>query len=320
MDEDEAPAQLGGPRMVFTESRHKSVLLVQVHTATGPPTIDEAGLITVPEAARRKAERAIVEYADLLGVVYQCKRTIFSPDPCVAVYPAGPEEVLDGCSGLQAPIVTRPRTIVLPALRPESPYRDLLGDRLDGLALLADSLAEDGAVGRVHDLFRLFERAFARGPSGCAAPLTQFLATASRPLEYSKSEVKDWFHRLRSIVTHADRREEYARGPDVEPHLARMELAAYDVLFNKATWRDPAANRRAGMEFKGGIDPDGTVVLFTQDAPVVLTWLDPFGVFEIYKAAKITVSPPGISRMLGVSSDVPGANRTSADFRMAVEE
>lgn len=321
-EEEEAPDHLGGPTMVFAQSRHKAVLLVEVHTAAGVPTIDDAGLVSLPEEARRRAEQAIVEYADLLGVVYQCKRSILSPDPCVAVYSADPDDArrLDESSGLQTPIVTRPRTIVLPELRPDSPYRDLLRDRLDGLALLADSLAEDGAVGRVHDLFRLFERAFARGPSGCAPPLTQFLSTASRPLRYSEAEVTDWFQRLRPIVTHADRREEYARGPDVEPHLARIELAAYDVLFNKATWRNPAADRRAGMELTGGIDPDGTVVLFRQDGTIVLTWLDPFGVFEIDKGATITVSPPAIWRMPGVSGDSPGASWTFAQFRMATDD
>lgn len=321
-DEEEAPAHVGGPQVVFAERRHKAVLLVEVDTAAGVPTIDDAGLVRVPEEARRRAEQAIVEYADLLGVVYQCKRTILSPDPCVAVYPADTDDarLLDGCSGLQTPIVTRPRTIVLPELRPESPYRDLLSDRLDGLALLADSLAEDGAVGRVHDLFRLFERAFARGPSGCASPLRQFLATASRPLGYSESEVTHWFQHLRPIVTHADRRDEYARGSDVEPYLSRVELAAYDVLFNKATWRNPAADRRAGIELTGGIDPDGTVVLFRQNGTVVLTWLDPFGVFEIDRGAKFTVSPPAIWRMPGVSGDSPGGNWTFAEFRMAVDE
>lgn len=55
-------------------------------------------------------------------------------------------------------------------------------------------------------------------------------------LEYASPEVDEWF-KLRPLVIHADRRDDYARSRDIEPYIGRMEFGAYDVLFNKATWR-----------------------------------------------------------------------------------
>lgn len=73
--------------------------------------------------------------------------------------------------------------------------------------------------------------------------LAQFLA--GNDLGYSRDEIKTWFA-PRDGATHGD----LSKAPTlvgearVRPFLARMEQAAYDLLFNKEVWHDPSRLRR----------------------------------------------------------------------------
>ena len=111
---------------------------------------------------------------------------------------------------------------------------------------------------------------------------------------------------MRSQLTHADRREEYARDREVEPLLARFEVAAYDVLFNKAVSRDPDITRRMpGLPLSGAIMRDGTAVVTGPGMSVGGTWLDPYGTFTLdFK--------PGVSLAEGWFSAMPKHQPTGA--------
>ncbi len=89
-------------------------------------------------------------------------------------------------TGLAAPSLGGTGVRIMPPAMPHVISQDALQDRLDGVALLADSLSEDSAIARARELFRLFERAFRAGPSGCVDPLTSFLqsATTARRLKF----------------------------------------------------------------------------------------------------------------------------------------
>ena len=181
-----------------------------------------------------------------------------------------------------------------------------LSDRLDGLALLADSLAEDTAVARSRELFRLIERAFRRGPADCIEPLATFLVGHPRhdALQYSKDEITHWLTQLRGEVVHADRRRTYARSPDVEPYLARMEFAGYDVLFNKEQWRHPSARRRHQQDFMSAVQKDGGgVAVLHPGATVAIDCIDPWNVFPVDFESHVRLTPEWIWRLPGLGED-----------------
>jgi len=236
---------------------------VQVHVAVsatvdaGPPD-RVSDRLNVPDGPRCMAESAIAEYADVLAIANQCKRAIRSPQPAVALVPCSDEyPTVMGVVGLHQPGGGSTMARVMPPVVPSEFAQTALPDRLDGLAMLADSLSEDTAIARARELFRLFERAFRRGPSGCVEPLATFLSTAPwhDVSQYELDEVGHWLRQLRPEATHGDRRESYARSADVAPYLSRMEYAAYDVLLNKEQWRHPSSARRDQLHFMSAPGP-----------------------------------------------------------------
>ena len=140
-----------------------------------------------------------------------------------------------------APLLLEQLPSVRTLSRPLDVMAELLADRRDGIGLMAEALAHTHAMGRFHDLMRVFERAFALGPWDLVEPLAKF-RRGSR-LGYSKPEVSNWSE-LRGPATHADRRSLVLTEPDLRRPVMRMEQAAYDVLLNKATWPDRSTRRR----------------------------------------------------------------------------
>ncbi len=193
----------------------------------------------------------------------------------------------------------------------------LLGDRTDGLALLADSLAETGAVGRCRDFFRLFERAFKRDSDKLIPPLSTFLESNPRhdALAFSHDEVRHWVKIIRPMTIHADRSKIVGRNPEVEPYLGRMESAAYDVLFNKRNWRQPSAQRQQRVTFMSGVSKDRfTQVALQLGATIYVRWIDPFGVFPIDHSAPASVDDRDgwIWRLPGDAPHLPSASTPTA--------
>jgi hypothetical protein len=280
-------------RVVFPYE-HDSLRLVVTATADGGTPTALAGRLVVPEAARRAAESAIQELADFLAVAHQCKRTLRSPQPALVLLPAEETErrAFAAFAGLAQPAAAGgAEARVFSAFDPDR--LAMFTDRMEGLAMLADSLSEDTALGRVRELLRLFERAFRRGPADCIDPLTTLLSQAPRhdATQYSKEEVKAWFLVLRPRVVHGDRPANTARSPDVAQYLARVEYAAYDVLLNKATWGHPSATRRNAIALRSAPTADRSgVTVLEPGADIAVNWLDPYGVFPTDWLCRL--SPP----------------------------
>lgn len=297
------PAPAGpGPTIAWPYEDTRSRVMVGALVDAGAPQVEGTRLL-VPREPRLCAERAISEFADVLAVLHQCRRTIRSPNGAtVALGPGGTGgDPPAGTQGLLPPVNVRPSARVMPVIEPTA-LAAATADRLDGLAMMADALFEDAAVGRVREFFRLFERAFARGPSGCIAPLTSFLQSSPRQdaSKFDLDEITAWMQDLRPTATHGDRREEYARSADAAPYMARMEAAAYDVLLHKAAWHDPSSERRQWIRFMSvpGNGDTGSVLL-RPGATVMIDWIDPFGSYPIDRERHSKVEDPWVWRMPG---------------------
>jgi hypothetical protein len=207
------------------------------------PKVTKEGRIRVPDRERETAEAALRTAADLISVSDHSKRSISSPSPPVA---------FEASSAEGAGFLAKAHDILLPndplPLFPvpllsfdlDAATRDALLDRLDGVSLLAEALASDHRSGKFHEFLRIFERAFRLGPSKLPAPLDAFL---DRRLNYTLDEIESWFS-TRGPLTHADQRSTFATEKEVMTLISRMGQAAYDVLLNKETWRDPSTARR----------------------------------------------------------------------------
>lgn len=275
----------------------------------GVPSLSD-GRLDVPEEPRRRAEAAIGEFADVLAVIHQCKRSIRSPQPSVALAPSSNEELssIQQVRGLNQPTMGRSAARVMPPTTPTEAF-SALSDRKDGLALLADALSEDTAVARAREFFRFFELAFRLPPLKCAGPLATFLMSNPRhdALDFTPEEVTNWLDTLRAEATHADRRPSFLRSPDLEPYLGRLEIAAYDVLFNKSIWHHPSAAREARQDFMSGISSDRRkVVVFQPTATLIANWTDPYSVYLVDHETAVTLQPPWIWRLPGQDDDRSG--------------
>lgn len=142
------------------------------------------------------------------------------------------------------------------------------------MLLLAEALTAGTSVGRALDLLRLCERAFRLTPGKLAGPLTTFLSVWTNE-PFSRAEVKQWTNRARPAA-HADKHDDFATGHDLAHLLRRLEFAAYDVLFNKARWRNTLAARRGGLQLMALPKRDGGLVLMRPSAEIRFMWRDPY--------------------------------------------
>lgn len=208
------------------------------------PKLAAGRFVVVPDDARRGAERALEIVVNTVAIAERCGREIASPFPWVAFEPTdeAARQWLDTAEGIHEleRVVDFPSITGVPIGLYESGVMDGLTDRWDGVALLAEAFAHTHPTGRLHELFRVFERAFALP----ARKLGPVLATFLHPrYGYTQEEVDAWIS-LRDPATHADVRRDFVLEAEVRPVLRRMEQAAVDVLVNKRTWRTAALDRR----------------------------------------------------------------------------
>lgn len=245
------------------------------------PSVDAERKISIPDAALRAAETLIEKVANLLAVNNQRGRALSSPHPCAYLVAENDDEErwLTGIDSVRAD----PTGSGSPRGGLGETTADLSGsiaDRWDGVALLAEALSHTHATGELHELIRVFERAFRSGPGALIEPLARFLEGS--PFGYSQAEVARWID-LRHPATHADRRDDFVLEGDVRPVISRMEQAAYDVLFNKAHWRNPDAERRDVWRATVGTSDDQGGIFLTAGAPASLQFsvVDEFGRYPL---------------------------------------
>jgi len=251
------------------------------------PKLAGGRLIVVPTPARRKAEQAIEAIADLVSVSDRCARNIASPFPCVALEPHGENarRWLEATHGIHEfdRILGFTNHVSRVVLNDE-----ILGgltDRSDGIRLLAEAFAQVHPTGRFHDLFRVFERAFALPARQLCTPLLSLLHTR---YGYTQDEIDAWLD-LRDAATHADARRTFVVEADLRPVLRRVEQAAIDVILNKELWRHSNPGRRelwAPEAWTKNPSGDGVAILHAKGR-VEGQLLDQFGAYPIDLAADV---------------------------------
>ncbi len=248
-----------------THERGVALLLVMasIRVEIDPPPRGEP--FPVPDGARQAAEQALSDYSCMLSVLAQSDRAVYSPQPYLFLEPTSERE---------RRWIANTRPPALPPLRPGPAqyapglatgidWSTQFADRVTGVSLLSSALSA-GGVGRLHELVRIFENAFALSGERLVQPLLDFLrGYPGWNLEYSEEEVKHWIKGLRDPATHADLRiaSKVLVDIDVEPHLARIEQAAYDVLFNKEVWHRADTLRRHRWAFAALRRPDGGFIV-----------------------------------------------------------
>jgi hypothetical protein len=208
------------------------------------PKLASGRFVVVSDDARRAAERALEILVTTVAVAERCRREIASPFPWVAFEATDDSarrwlEAAEGIHELDR-ILDVPNLTGDPVGVDDAAVMDGLTDRWDGIALLAEAFANTHPTGRLHELLRVFERAFALPARNLATPLGAFLHPR---YGYETEELEAWL-KLRDPATHADVRRDFVLEADVRPVLRRMEQAAVDVLLNKAVWRNPDSDRR----------------------------------------------------------------------------
>ena len=254
------------------------------------PSLSEAGQVQIPAKERRDAESVLETAANFVSIAEECQRSISSPTPCVAFLPKDDEERtwLESSKGLELNGVAYGRACVDLSI---DKLQDVLGDRLDGLALLAEALAHDHATGQLHEFMRVFERAFTVSSSKLVTPLADFLCDATG--DFSHSEVKEWIEDIRHPATHADRRPFLLEG-DVRPAIFRMQTAAYDVLLNKHHWRSTSTARRDVWHSRCWVGPDLDIhIVRGTDVKLKFQALDDVGRYPRDFSANIEQLPEG---------------------------
>ena len=250
-------------------------VMAQVNLNEKPPVTD--GIIQIPEEPRKQAEKAIETLANYISVSEMSKRTILSPNPCIAFLPedSNTRAWLDTTKGFS--IKSHPMPSFRSSMSKEMLENDF-SDRLDGVALLSEEFSHKHVTGKLHELIRLFERAFGESSSPLINPLSEFLASK----EYSKQEIDDWIRKFRHPATHATKGK-FLLESDVRPVIRRMEQAAYDVLFNKLKWNDKSIERRDVLSRPYAIkEQDRLYIKKSENRPeLIIELLDPFGVYPI---------------------------------------
>jgi hypothetical protein len=257
------------------------------------PKLTRDQRVVVPDGPRRRCELAIEAIADLVSIAERCSRSIASPFPWVAFEPTSDaaRAWLSEAAGIHEldRIVDIPSASSRVELSPE--IIDGLRDRSGGVALLAEALSQGHPTGQFRDLFRVFERAFALPAGVLVAPLHAFLHDR---YGYTEEEIEKW-RGLRHAATHADVRRRFVLEADVRPVLARVKQAAYDVLFNKESWRDQAPARRDLWSPTGWTSqPSGEVkVLQHSTGRLEAKLLDQFSAYPTDLEGAITALPAG---------------------------
>jgi len=240
----------------------------------------------------RPIEMSLEIAIDALSVSLGTARKISSPHPCAALIPDSTEDrhALKEFKSWRR--VKRPTVFPFADLRMNLlEQMHLVQDRIDGLPLVAAINCHGNGIGKLHDLIRLFERAFALADRKLINPLYAFLSTGIG--DYAHKEIHHWISELRHPATHADKRESYLLDRDVISYLPRIHQAAIDVFMNKKTWRDNTSDRLARWHPNPYLTTVDSIINFKQgrDVTIDMQLLDPFGSYPANLEAVLT-SPP----------------------------
>ena len=246
------------------------------------PKVTKEGLVVVPDKIREVLEDRIEKLANMLSVSHLSSKKITSPVPCVAFEfeDLNEKNWLKNHSGIlykkRNKGGLKPVGIRVPI--DLSKYSDDIVDRYDGIALMSEAMSHDHLGGKLHEYFRLFERAFKLGADKIVKPMTHYFENLR--YEYSVNEVESWM-KVRHSIAHGKANKINIIESHVAPIFGRVEQAAFDVLMNKKHWFDPSVDRRKLWHPDTGTDSSGMFVTRNSKTKTVLNVLDEFEVFVI---------------------------------------
>jgi hypothetical protein len=283
-----------------TDDDGVSVLVAASVQLSRFPSAARTGTVRIPQGPLRVCERALETVANLVSTAESVRRTISSPTPCLALEPASERDTawLANKSRFQLPPVPQQawwtQRLDLIEILPH------VAERLDGVALLAESLGHEHLSGRFHELVRLFELGFRLSGKRLVDPLAAFLVAG--PFEYTRNEVVRWIQEVRHGLTHADEKNFFLLEADVRPVIRRVEQAARDVLLNKTTWRSPSSDRRTVWRPTASLTAKGLYVVQHTGAEMVGQLLDDLGRYPRNMNGFLTAQPESWWPALSVSS------------------
>jgi len=283
--------QLNSAEVVRTQNVSiKSKPVGAICVASVPVEVDPDSNIAelLSGQARRDAEAALEFLARLSAIEVRSTHELSSPVPFIGLASDTMDDLaqLDGHPVALEPVVMRMRPEVETLMNIlETVGMSALADRPEGVALLAEALNSQSPLGRYSQLMRLFENAFNLGPYSLTDPLVRFLAGTEHRFE--AEEVELW-RNARPLVIHADRRTEVYLDSDVRPFELRMLEAGYDVLLNKAKWRNKSSDRRntwmAPSGFRGGATDERVYLRQRQAVKIGVHLFDGFMAYPLVDA------------------------------------
>lgn len=269
------------------------------------------GVVTVPEDARRALEHELERVIDLFALSKGVARQLASPQPCVALIAETAREGIwlgDAVRFSPNEMLFVPGSASAVTFDMNADILTKTRDRADGVKLLAEAMSQPLPGGRFHGCVRVFEHAFGKASRALVGPLSRFLSATF--LEFTVEEISKWIVDVRHSIIHADlaRQPRVRYDADTVPFLGRAQMAAFDVLLNKATWHDPSPTRRdLWTPTCGSIGPDGKELFIVQGygANFQMHVLDPFGAYP-FNLQAIMLDPP-IEWWVGAAHEVePG--------------
>lgn len=244
------------------------------------PKVTKENLIVVPKNERKHLEVAIEHSANLISLENSVKRDISSMSPYIAFYPESDEELswLEKSDGVLSERKVNKGSIKGSFEIKLDEMLLHLTDRMDGVALIVESICQTHRSGKFHEYIRFFERAFKVSARKLIKPLSAFLEKSD--LGYLEIEIEKWID-IRDPLTHADQRNYFYLQSDVAPYINRIEQAVYDVLFNKVKWRDAGIDRRNVWKPLSGSTSPGADIFVTQgkDLKLHIEFMDEFDAF-----------------------------------------
>jgi hypothetical protein len=279
-------------REVRDAQKNPGLLLIATRRLHYRPKVKSDGGVIVPERERREAETAIETAVNLMAISEGKRRAISSPTPAAALRADGADgrAWLEAASYLELSPAGNGRPQPGWKIELTQEIQRGLGDRLDGVALLAEALAHKHPTGQFHEFLRLFERAFAQPARKLAEPLAQVLDPR---FGYSAEEIEHWLRVLRDPATHADARASFVLEADVRPVIGRMQQAAFDLLMNKQRWRTPDTARRELWRAPTGTSGGANDIFATRGEELAFTahLMDPFDAYPMNLAAIVDPLP-----------------------------
>jgi len=245
------------------------------------PLVESQGNAIPDQDAIDAINSALNVFLSLMQVGTRAEYRINALLPLLTINLDDPARYLD-FDGMSLDIPSLPtRTEGLPMFEPLDPeITSALGDRLDGLTLLAEALSADAPMTRYFGLIRFFERAFRAG-SGKFDREAQ-LVLSHAPHEFSHKEISRWFEN-RPRAFHTDRRENVLTAGAVSTFVGRMSEAAYYTFFRKKNWRSRDGETREGWTAHCGTKGSSGGMFLTrgEDVAIQTRLFDPWEAFPL---------------------------------------